>query len=205
MDPRFKHPFTCVVAGPTGSGKSYFASKLVAHAGTMIDPPPEKIMWAYGEWQELYTTMPGVEFVEGLPDVTTFRSGCRTLLIIDDLMTETDDRVTKLFTKASHHRDVSVIHLVQNLFSKNKEHRTISLNAQYLVLFKNPRDASQIMHLAKQMYPQSVKFLVEVFRDITSTTPHSYLLVDLKQNTPEHMRLRTNVFPGEIQYVYLRK
>jgi len=205
MDPRLKHTFTCLVSGPTGSGKSYFAFNLVVHAQSMIDPPPEKILWYYGEWQELYTKMPGVEFVEGLPDVKTFQPGCRTLVIIDDLMAETDGRVTKLFTKASHHRDVSVVYLVQNLFSKNKEHRTISLNAQYLVLFKNPRDASQITHLAKQMYPHDVKFFTEVFGDATSSRPHSYLLVDLKQNTPEHMRLRTHVFPGEVQYVYLRK
>ena len=170
----------------------------------MIDPPPQKIMWYYGEWQELYNTIPGVEFVEGLPDIKTLKPGCHTLVIIDDLMAETDDRVTKLFTKASHHRDISIIYLVQNLFSKNKEHRTISLNAQYLVLFKNPRDASQITHLAKQMYPHAVKFLAEVFQDATAT-PHSYLLIDLKQNTPEHMRLRTNIFPGDVQYVYLRK
>ena len=175
---------------------------MVIHARAMIDPPPEKIVWYYGEWQELYNKIPGVEFVEGLPDINTFQPGC--LVVIDDLMAETDGIVTKLFTKASHHRNISVIYLVQNLFSKNKEHRTISLNAQYLVLFKNPRDASQITHLAKQMYPHAVKFLAEVFQDATST-PHSYLLVDLKQNTPEHMRLRTHVFPGEVQYVYLRK
>ena len=45
--------------------------------------------------------------------------------------------------------------------------RTISLNAHYLILFKNPRDASQINHLAKQMYPTKSKFMVEAYRDAT--------------------------------------
>ena len=53
----------------------------------------------------------------------------------------------------SHHSDTSVIYLVQNLFSKNKESRTISLNAQYMIVFKNPRDSSQLANLARQMYP----------------------------------------------------
>lgn len=161
-------------------------------------------MWCYGEWQPLYATIRGVEFVEGLPDVKTLNPTCRTLIVVDDLMAETDDRVTKLFTKGSHHRNISVIYIVQNLFNKNKENRTISLNSQYMVLFKNPRDASQINHLAKQMYPGHTKFMQEAFENATIAA-YGYLLVDLKQDTPEHMRLRTNIFPGEVQYVYLRK
>ena len=204
MDPRLKHPFTSVIAGPTGSGKSHFVSRLLTHAQTMIDPPPEKVMWCYGEWQPLYATIRGVEFVEGLPDVKTLKPTCRTLVVIDDLMAETDDRITKLFTKSSHHRNISVIYIVQNLFNKNKENRTISLNSQYLVLFKNPRDTSQITHLAKQMYPGHIKFMQNAFGDATSP-PFGYLLVDLKQDTPEHMRLRTCIFPDETQFVYLRK
>jgi len=41
-----------------------------------------------------------------------------TLLIIDDLMDETDETIAKLSTKGSHHRNVSVVFLVQNLFHK---------------------------------------------------------------------------------------
>ena len=54
-----------------------------------------------------------------------------------------------LFTKGSHHSNLSVLHLVQNVFDKNKHTRTISLNAHYLVIFKNPRDASQVTHSAR--------------------------------------------------------
>jgi hypothetical protein len=202
MDPRFKAPFTCVVAGPTGSGKTFFVRRFLEQRTDVISPSPDKIVWCYGEWQDDYATMRDVELREGLPDLNELPR--RTLVVIDDLMAETDDRVTKLFTKGSHHRDVSVVYIVQDLFSKNKEHRSISLNAHYLVIFKSPRDASQITHLAKQMYPGNIKYLQETFQDATSS-PHGYLLVDLKQQTPEHMRLRSHIFPGEIQCVYLRK
>jgi hypothetical protein len=40
-------------------------------------------------------------------------------------MDEADQRVASLFTKKSHHRNISVMYIVQNLF----HHRTISLNA----------------------------------------------------------------------------
>ena len=132
-----------------------------------------------------------------------FDAGKRNVVVLDDLMAETDGRVTDLFTKKSHHSNTSVIYLVQNLFSRNKESRTISLNTQYMVVFKNPRDASQITNLAKQMYPGRVKFIQEAFADATST-PYGYLLVDLKQDTPEDLRLRTSILPDDVvQYVYM--
>ncbi len=204
MDTRFQHPFTALIAGATGSGKSYFTRALLQHATRLIHPTPDRVVWCYGEWQPLYDSMPWVEFHEGLPDREMFQPHVKTVVVVDDLMVEADERVTALFTKGSHHRNVSVLYLVQNLFHKGKDHRTISLNAQYLVLFKNPRDASQINHIAKQMYPGHTTFVRESFEDATRE-PHGYLLIDLKQTTPDHLRLRTKVVPGDIQIVYMRK
>ena len=182
-------------------------TRLLRQAAAMIDPPPERITWCYGEWQEAYATMNlvDVRFEEGLPSASMFNSSTRNLIVIDDLMAETDERVTTLFTKKKssqeHIRAVSRTEPVP----KNKESRTISLNSQYMVVFKNPRDASQMSHLARQMYPGRVKFVQEAFKDATSV-PYGYLLVDLKQDTPEDMRLRTTIFPDDgVQYVYLPK
>ena len=204
MDPRWKHPFTALIAGPTGSGKTCFVQKLINHLPEMTDPVPEEVIWCYGEWQTGYQHMRGVRFIEGLPEVEQWQGDKRRLVILDDLMAETDDRVTKLFTKGSHHRNLSVMFIVQNLFGKNKEQRTISLNSHYIVLFKNPRDASQITHLGKQMYPGKLKYIQESFKDATSV-PHGYLLLDLRQETPDHLRLRSRIFPSEQQVVYIQK
>ena len=94
--------------------------------------------------------IPNMRMEEGLPQ-SFDNDGKRGLVVLDDLMAETDERVTNLFTKKSHHSNTSVIYLVQNLFSKNKESRTISLNSQYMIVFKNPRDVTQMTTLAKQM------------------------------------------------------
>lgn len=204
MDPRWKHPFTCVIAGPTGSGKTVWVTRFLNHMSEMMTPPPQEMVWCYGEWQAGYSQLKGVTFVEGLPKVEEWDTTKRRLVILDDLMSEADDRVTKLFTKGSHHRNMSVMFIVQNLFGKNKEQRTISLNSHYLVVFKNPRDASQMTHLAKQIYPGKVKYVQESYKDATSI-PHGYLLIDLRQDTPDHLRLRTSIFPSEHQVVYLQK
>ena len=198
------HPFTALVAGPTGSGKTRFVFRLIENARTMIDPPPRRIVYCYGEYQRLFDDYSGVMFHRGLPELEYFDGSEPVLLVIDDLMNETDESVANLFTKGSHHRNVSVVFLVQNLFHKNKHVRTISLNTHYIVLFKNPRDASQFTNLARQMYPNRSAFAVEAYKDATRE-PYSYLLVDLRPEQDEDLRLRTNIFPGESQYVYVPK
>jgi hypothetical protein len=129
----------------------------------------------------------------------------RNLIIIDDLNDETDQRVASLFTKKSHHRNISVMYIVQSLFHKGKYHRTISLNAHYMGLLKNPRDVSQIYSIAQQMFPRNSTYMLKVFAAATSENPHGYLLIDMKQQTPDRLRLISHIFPGEKQTVYLEE
>ena len=115
-----------------------------------------------------------------------------------------DKRITNLFTKGSHHKNLSVILLLQNLFYNGKETRNISLNTHYIVLFKNPRDNTIVTSLAKQMYPGNVKYLQEAFNDATKE-PYHYLFLDLKPYTNETYRVRTCIMPDETQYAYVAK
>jgi len=109
----------------------------------MIEPPPEDIWYCYGEFQPIFARYPEVKFHESMPDFTKFDGRRFTFLVLDDLMSEKNEDVANLFTKGSHHRNVSVMFMTQNLFYKNRHMRTISLNALYMILFKNPRDAGQ--------------------------------------------------------------
>ena len=63
-------------------------------------------------------TFPHVEFVEGWGEglYASIRFADRNFLILDDQMDEAGDSKTlsKLFTKGSHHRNLTVIYLVQN-------------------------------------------------------------------------------------------
>jgi len=135
----------------------------------MISPPHTKIVYFYGEYQQLFNQYPHTEFHQGLPNIEDFDGKEHSLVIIDDLMQETNETVANMFTKGSHHRNISVVFLAQNLFPKNKFARTMSLNAHYMVLFKNPRDVSQFANLAKQMYPKTSQFAIESYRNDAGT------------------------------------
>ena len=101
-------------------------------------------------------------------------------MVIEDLMSLTDDRVTKLFIKKIHHFNI-VTYLVQTLFPKGKESRTINVNAQY-----NALDQTNISRSCK-VHARSIQR-----RNVRTTR---ILFVDLKQTTPEHLRLRTDIIP----------
>ena len=115
------------------------------------------------------------------------------MIVLDDLMSTVakDPRITDLFTEGSHHRNLSVVVLNQNLyFSKDPTQRR---NCHYLVLFNNPVDKQSIMTLARQMYPGKTQYFLEKFENATKQ-PYGYLLIDLKTTTPEELRLRDDIF-----------
>ena len=103
-----------------------------------------------------------------------------------------DKRIVNLFTLGCHHRNLSVIYIVQNLVHQGKGSRSISLNSPYLVLFKNPRDKLQILILAKQMYPGQTDFFLNRYEE-TVKRPSGYVLIDLKTTTQDNGRLQINV------------
>ena len=201
---KFVHPSTWIVAGPTGSGKTQWVAEVMRHK--YIEPAPERIIWVYGEWQPLYEKiqlfLPQIEFVTALSDslYDSLDPKKANLLVLDDQMNEMGDSklLANYFTKGSHHRGLSIIYIVQNIFNKGKAQRTASLNTQYMVLFKNPRDAAQIEALGRQMFPNSPKYLSNVFADAT-VKPYSYLLIDLRPETPEDYRLRAALLPSDGQ------
>ena len=149
------HPFTCIIVGMTGSRKTVWAQKLMEHAQQTIQPSPQGVVWCYSHCQPAYTSLlqsiPSIEFVRGIPaDLEQdwyFDPNINNLFVIYDQFQEAsnNNQIMNLFTKGSHHRNLSVIYLLQNVFHQEKINRTVSLNCQYLVIFKNPRDKMQIL------------------------------------------------------------
>ncbi|CAH0551102.1 unnamed protein product [Brassicogethes aeneus] len=156
----------------------------------------KSIIWYYDEWQPGYENKLNIKYTQGLPNMSDFNGSEPTLIIIDDLMKEAGGAIVDIFTKGSHHRNLSVFYITQNLFHQGKGQRDISLNAHYIIYFKNPRDKAQISHLARQVYPENSRFIQDAYYDAT-TRAHGYLVLDLKQNTPESLRIRTNILPSE--------
>jgi len=127
-----------IVSGPTACGKTNFVLKLVDHVSELIKPVTDTFMYYFVEYQpqlELYENR--VQFRRGKPRVGEFEMLSNVLLIVDDLMSQADEDLMCLFMRGSHYKNMSVLFLLQNFFLNNMYMRTISLNAQYIVLFKN--------------------------------------------------------------------
>lgn len=201
--PQFQHPFSAFCSGPSGVGKTFFLKGFLENRRQMINPPPDKVIWFHGITQQIHEEISDVTFVQGFPINYKDYLGNNSLIILDDLMAECadDKRLTFLFSKGCHHLNVSLIFVTQNIFHKGKEMRTCSLNANYLIVFKNRRDPSQIMHLGRQLYPRRTKFFQEAYDDATNQ-PFAYLLIDLRNQTCENMRLRANILPNQQQFFY---
>lgn len=204
MDLRWKHPFTAIIAGPTSCGKSCFIKKFLTEINTMVDVNISEVVYCLPQSQPIDKAFTKYKISRGIPDIETFDDLAPRLIILDDLMREADGSVVDLFTKGSHHYNVSVIFVTQNIFNQGKGRRDISLNSHYIVCFKNPRDKQQINTLSRQVYPENVRYIQEAYKDATAQ-PYGYLLFDLKQSTPDLYRFRTNIFecdtPSNIVYV----
>ena len=200
FDSRLQGPFTMLMTGPTSCGKSQLVFQLMRHIDSLITPKVESITYCYSQWQSGYVEFQDkVNFHSGLPSEEELLKSSsstdppHTLLIVDDLTSKEDiSTVSKMFTEGSHHRRTSIIFITQSMFMKDPNYRIISLNAHYLVIFKNPRDMSQINVLSRQAFPDKPKFLTMVYNNET-TLKHSYIVLDFKQSTPNKLRVRGSI------------
>ena len=91
-----QHLLTCIVAGCTQSGKTVLVKTLLENAQKTISPPPQRIIWCYGQWQPSYfdmmKTMLGIEFNQGIPEDIDepdyLNVSQRNLIVLDDLMAQ---------------------------------------------------------------------------------------------------------------------
>jgi len=101
------------------------------------------------------TSSKKVTFVNGVPDFENPENMPRHR-VVDDLMDSAySTKVRQLLSKTSHHRNISLVLIAHNLFHQGPP---IPFNSNYIVVFKNPKNKTQIVHLARQVYPET--FLV---------------------------------------------
>lgn len=196
MDLRLYCNRTMCVVGPSHSGKTTFVLDLLDHRHEIFSSTTNRVVWCYGIYQPDLNPIlarKGYELHSGIVDTTKIEP--YDIIVLDDLLQESkgSQDVTSMFTKAAHHKPCFIIFIMQNLFPPGKESRTRSLNTHYLVIFKNPRDRSQVEFLARQVSPRNPKALVQIFEAATEK-PHSYLFLDLTQECPDAYRFRTNLF-----------
>ena len=122
---RFSHPARILVCGPSNSGKTTLVTNIIRNWRTFFHHPVTCVVWYYGVYQPGYdklSTM-GVELREGLPESIesdfpyTVSSDETQILVLDDLMKQAtkDSHVLDIFTKWSHHKNITALMLSQNI------------------------------------------------------------------------------------------
>ena len=119
----FLSPTTIIISGPTGSGKTTFVFRLIDNKAEMFNIEPENIYYFYTVWQPSFERFSNkdIHFLQGLPDekiIQSISNDKHNLIILDDMQIKAmnDPYIANLFSRESHHRNLSVILLFQNLF-----------------------------------------------------------------------------------------
>ena len=208
-DPRLVCPYSLLLCEPTVCGKTTWIIESLKHHEELCTNTPKKLIWIYGVKQpDLFETIKKIwfprqcEFVGGCPENLLTRldqtSDRGSLCIFNDVMNEvsSNSMISKLFTHGRSHLGCSLVLMLQNIFQKGTQSRTISINTPYQVLFRNPRDSLQISILARQLCPRNSKDFLEIYKRATQR-PYGYLFCCFTQSCPDEIRYRTNVLPNE--------
>ena len=199
FDIRLKENFKLFVTGPSRCGKTVFVAKLLENIHAFAKMPPAKVLYIYKVWQPKYDEIMslGVNFMEDsdniVNDIKSGVSGHPMLVIFDDLIGSSSLKViADLFTVDARHMNMSLVFLTQRMFVNNEAFRQISQNCDYFVIFKNPRNSSEIRTLAQQMTPGNL-ILVQIYMEATKG-PFSYLFINLTQECDPKMKYLSDLF-----------
>ena len=130
------------MCGPSKSRKTSFSIRFLQILATLCTEREfgGGIIWCYNE----KTAVPKRRLLpsksiyhEGVPE--KFGVGGRPCLVILDYFLNDvySKKVGEWFTRGSHHRNINVILIKQNLLHQGRYCRDISLNAHYVVALKN--------------------------------------------------------------------
>ena len=183
---KFETPTSVFVVGPSNSGKSFLVKRILDNNKEMFATPPSQIYFCYSVWQELYDKMkkdvPYIEFHKGLPSMDEIKNwgekNGHMIVVLDELMIDAavSSEMAHIMCVGSHHYNISVIHILQNVFKKGKSMRTASMNCHYFILVRSFRDVLQIQTLGKQMFPGQMKFFMDAYNKATSKR-YGYILM----------------------------
>lgn len=210
FDLTLKNPSRFIIYGPSGSGKSTFVEKVMLYMKELFGFHFDNIIYCSGQGFPKFNSIHGIELQKFsrldqniIDDLNTDNNN---LIVIDDNMNTVvnDILISDLFTKISHHKNITIMLLIQNLFPKSKYMRDISSNSTYIVLMSNPRETLQIKTLSSQIDGANSSFILNCFNEATKNKPFSYLFLDFDQNTPDEVRVRSNIFPDEETYAFVK-
>ena len=195
------------MSGPSRCGKSVFLASLLKSRKTFTKRPPEVICFVYSVYQEGiyddlrngivdYFIQDDEHLERNIQKILNANKGKPSLLIYDDLIKSINlPFIARQFTVNGRHNGISQVFVSQKLFPKDENIRLISNNSDYLVVFKNPRNATEIKILSNQMSPGK-NILSKIFEQAT-LDPYSYLFIDLTQECIPQKKYLSHLFDSD--------
>ena len=209
-DLKLIHPFSLIVSGPTSSGKSTLLFQILDNLHLNTTPVIEKVVYIYGIYQDIFKNYPNIfftdnlDFMDSIPEVPT-------VIILDDLMSVLNNskKLEELFTQGVHHKKVSVVLTLQNLFYHGGVMKTLCDNAMYIALTKHIQDVSKLDTFARQLESKNSNYFKESYADAISRK-YGYLFCDLHPHSelrdgPLKIKYRSLIHNLEGQIIYLPK
>jgi len=209
IDKRFAAHSTHLLAGASGSGKTYRIAEILRLKNHIMKEGAKirNVVFCYATWQDVYDnlTSEGVvtKWVNKMPTKEEFKQLVEphkdsggSIVVIDDFMTEISRDLVDIVNVLSRHNKTSTFILFQSLFPNNPLARQISLNVKYIYVFKNPRENAQFAYLVRQVRPENYKWIVQAYHEATRD-PYTCFLIDLTQECPEHLRFTSSFLPDE--------
>ena len=200
-DIRFKENFKIFVCGPSRCGKTVFIKDLLQNIPSITKQNISKVIYVYKVWQQIFEDMKLQGLVhfflreeENIVEkIKKLSFGEYSLVIFDDLInSKILEEISNLFVVDGRHSNYSMIFTSQRMFVNNEYFRQISNNCDYIVVFKNPRNYSEIRTLAQQLTPISLD-LLEIYTKATKD-PFTYLLINLTQECNEDVKFLSHLF-----------
>ena len=206
----FRSPASIIIAGPSCSGKTFFLKKILSekeYLRKFFKKPVTKIVWYYKIWQpdyeELQRKNSVIEFHAGIPEEGISKhfpkphpEGTTAIVVLDDLMKEgsSDSKVLDIFTKESHHLNITCFMILQNVFFQGKYSVDIKRNATYIILFLNCRNRRSRKNLLLEIFSNEQARAVDAWlQKLGDKRPYSSVLLDYHTLTNGRHRVRANI------------
>lgn len=163
----------------------------------MFDKPITAILWFYKEDNSgIPRDIDILHAYQGLPNLEIIKSYFpdNVVVVCDDLTQDFNENkkntsfLRELYSVISHHYNVCVFTINQNLFSICRD---VRLNSSHLVLLKNYGDLLTVQNVLRQQF-KNWKSVLSAYEECTKR-PHGYLLINNSNHAEECERILTNV------------
>ena len=185
----FHHPSNILIVGPSGSGKTTCVLNIIKQR--MLEPFPENIYFLYNIKQDFMQDYPEIKFVQGLNLDIIGTDKTRKLLIIDDLMLQTNKELGEQFIVRTRHLNCTTVFLTHELFRNHEMHRLISNNTHYFVILANRRLAADVRRIGRQLEMTeriSLAYKYAVSRSFGN------LCISIHTFSPEQLTVSSDIF-----------